>query len=218
MVSVSSSPRTCTAIASANFGPYAHTFEKDDCFLLGDFRIQPRDQLEVYHPSNVATVRKPPVTISEFKEMSNQQTLLIEAAYGIENGKGRRRATDFFVSLHRDSPETYTVEFTVDVWERMSADYMGSIREGIRRMEPYLEEHTANVGMGKVALSPIFNRSGKLVLSDTIRQRGRSIRGNDIGLELSYRNWSANEIVTIARWLLGGTWRDERKIPIDPEL
>ena len=149
------------AIASANFGSYARKSEKDDCLLLGDFRSQSRDRLEVYQPSNVTTVRKPPETISLFQEMSNRQTLLIDAVYGIANGKDRRRATDFFVSSHRDSPETYAVEFTADVWERMSVDYMESMREGIRRMGPYLEAHATKVGLRKVALSPIFDRSGK---------------------------------------------------------
>ena len=36
------------AIASANFGPYACAFEKDGCLLMGDFRSQSRDRLEVY--------------------------------------------------------------------------------------------------------------------------------------------------------------------------
>ena len=151
----------CKAIASENFGSYAHTFEKGDCLLLGDCRSQARDQLEVRIPSNVKTVRKPPVTISEFQEMANQKTLLIEAVYGTEIGRDRRRAADFFVNLHRDSPGTYTVEFIVDIWERMSVDYMESMREGIRRMGPYMEANTAKVGLGEVALSPIFNRSGK---------------------------------------------------------
>ena len=38
------------AIAMANFGPYAHAFEKGDFLLLGDFRGQSIDQLEVYRP------------------------------------------------------------------------------------------------------------------------------------------------------------------------
>ena len=171
----------CNAIASANFGSYAHTFEMDGSLLLGDFRIQSRDQLEVYHPPNVKTGRKPPVSISEFQEMSNQKKLLIEAVYGFGDGEDRRRATDFFVDMHRDSPETYTVEFIVDVWARMSVDYMGSMREGIRRMEPYLEAHTTKVGLRKVALSPIFTRSGKRGLSGAIQLPGRWIQRKDIG-------------------------------------
>ena len=29
--------RVCKCVASASFGSYAHTFEEDDCLLLGDF-------------------------------------------------------------------------------------------------------------------------------------------------------------------------------------
>ena len=76
----------CKAIAASNFGSYAHSFEKDASLLLGDFRPQSRGQLEVYHPNSIKVVRKPPIAISEFHEMSNRQTLLIEAIYGTENG------------------------------------------------------------------------------------------------------------------------------------
>ena len=38
------------AIASANFGAYAYSHEIEDCVMLGDFRGNPRDQLEVYRP------------------------------------------------------------------------------------------------------------------------------------------------------------------------
>ena len=99
-----SAESTWKAISAANFGPYAHLREKEDCILLGDFRGKPRGQLEAYHPPHAKPVRKQPVTISGFQETPNQQTLLIEAAFGVGNGNGRRRAAEFFVVLHRDDP------------------------------------------------------------------------------------------------------------------
>ena len=150
----------CKAIASARFGPYAYPREKEDFVLLGDFRLHPMDQLEVYRPSHTKPALKPPGAISEFQEMSTQQALLIEAVSGKENGDGRRRAIDFFVDLHRDAPDNYTIDFTVDVRERMSIDYMEIARGGIRRMEPYLEAQAAKVGLRKVSLSPMYTKSG----------------------------------------------------------
>ena len=85
--------------------------------------------------------------------MTNRKTLLIEAVYGAVDGDARRRAAEFFADPHRDAPEPYTVEFIATDWGRMSIDYMESAREGIRRMDPYLEARTTKIGMRKVALS-----------------------------------------------------------------
>ena len=145
----------CKAVATGSFGSFAHDTEKEEVILLGDFRPQPRDKLEVYHPSTVKTSRKAPETISEFHDMALQQILLLEAIYGKENGIEWRKAADFFLELYRDAPETFSVDFITDVWERMTVDYLESIKEGIRRMEPYLESGATKVALRKVALSPV---------------------------------------------------------------
>ena len=127
--------------------------------FLGNSRWRHRDQLRVYHPSHTKPVRKPPGAIIEFHEMYNQETLLAEAISGA--GNGRRSATDFIADLHRDAPDTYTVDFIVDVWEMMSIYYMEIAREGVRRMGPYLEAHTTKIGLRKVELSSMYTKSGK---------------------------------------------------------
>ena len=43
----------------------------------------------------------------------------------------------------------------------MSVDYVDSVREFVRRMEPYMDPHTTKIGSLKVALSPMFTWSGK---------------------------------------------------------
>ena len=151
----------CKAIAAASFGTYAHMREKEDCILLVDFRGQPRDQSQVYRPTHTKPVRKLPGAINGFQELPNQPTLLVEAVFGIQNGDGRRRETEFFADLHRDAHETYTVDFIVDLRGRMSIDYMESVRGGARRMGPYVESQTTDVGLRKVALSPMYTKSGK---------------------------------------------------------
>ena len=41
------------AIETPNFGSYAHSFVKEDCLFLGDFRAQSMGRLAVCHPYNV---------------------------------------------------------------------------------------------------------------------------------------------------------------------
>ena len=168
--------RMRNAIDSSNFGPYDYSHEEEDCILSGDFRGQPRDQLEAHHPSHTKPVRRPPVTISEFQVMSNRQSLIIEAVYGTKNGDGRRRATEFFAALHRDSPEADAVDFIVDVWERTSIDYMESTREGIRSMGPYSEDQTTKIGMREVALPPMYKKTGRPERLGATQKRGQWIR------------------------------------------
>ena len=38
---------------------------------------------------------------------------------------------------------------------------MECVREGVRRMESYMEAQTTKIGLRKVALSPIYTKSGK---------------------------------------------------------
>ena len=128
--------------------------------MLGDFRGRPRDQLGVYNPVDIKIARKPPATISESQAMSNRKTLLIEAIYGVENGNGRRRATEFFPELHRASHGAYSVEFVTDVSASTSIDYIGSLREGIRSMDPYLGAQTTKNWLAEVFLSPMYTQSG----------------------------------------------------------
>ena len=98
-------------------------------------------------------MRIPPETISELQEMSNQKTLLMEVSFGSETGPGRRRATEFLADLHFGAPGIYDVKFIVDVMVMLSIDYMESVRDGVRRMGPYLGAQTTKIGLRKVALS-----------------------------------------------------------------
>lgn len=72
-----------------------------------------------------------------------------------------KRDTDFCAAMRRGAPETYTVAFTIDAWGRMPIDNTESARGGIHRMEPYLEAQTTEIGLGKVALSSSYAKSGE---------------------------------------------------------
>ena len=149
------------SVSTGSFGSFSHATEKGEVILLGDFRPQHRDKLEVYHPSTVKEVRKAPETIIEFRDMASHQILFLQAIYGEENGIDRRKAVSFFLELHRDATETFTVEFTVGAWERMSIDYMEGIRDGIRRMEPYLDSGATKIALSKAALFPVKMQNRK---------------------------------------------------------
>lgn len=68
----------------------------------------------MYRPVHTKPARGAELEISEFQEMSNRQTPLIDAIFEMGNGLGRRRATEFFVGLRRGGPETYNVDFIVE--------------------------------------------------------------------------------------------------------
>ena len=89
----------CRAVDSGSFGPYAHTFGKEDVALLVDFHTKPRETVEVYNRAGITWVRGDPSTISEFIDMEGHRNMVTRSIYGLRNGTERRSAADCSADL-----------------------------------------------------------------------------------------------------------------------
>ena len=67
-----------------------------------------------------------PHTISMFGRDAKLQPRYFASIHGDDHLEGRNSTTQRLVNLHEDRPAAFSVDFMVDTWNRMVADYNGS--------------------------------------------------------------------------------------------
>lgn len=125
-------------------------------------------------------------------------------AYGVDRGPQRRESFDFLV-LNRIAPGYYGCEFLEDIWERVSADYMLNIMEGVRRLLPYLGKTAPVAALRKIALTPVEGRRTFWREETTFRLESK--RG--FWMRTAIRELQMKKAEKILNWLCNGIWPSE---------
>ena len=152
--------RHCKALETLKLGSHDYRKEGEETLILSDFHPVFQEMFDnaVIIGAKLGNRNKHPVSLSAFVSCVEQQALFTQGFYGVEHGLDRDEALKFFVDMRKTSPDIFSIEFLVDVWERFNADYVDSIYEGVRGMLPFLDKISTMSELKKVALAPTSER------------------------------------------------------------